>query len=435
MKPCPPVSNVRRPRPSLSLRVSLICAAVIVPATGRAVEPPLTAVKPYLEKVLAEHPRSFQARSEVERARAEAEVLAQPLYNPALGFNGEHKRTPGGSDSGSGETTWTRVVEVSLTTDFGVKQQKRSEIGRRGVDVATGEEAQARLDLVAEALVRLARYQGAREAEALAARQEAAMASFVKLAERQRKAGDSSAADLSLARLALAETTRIRADARVELARSREDVRGLCGCAPDEIAALSSQLPGEDVLVGEDIDSVLDRHPVLRTLRARVEMARSDLNLSKEERIPDPTFRLGGGSEGNATLITFGVSVPIPVLNSGSAKVRASGSALVAAEAAEATARRMTRTDLEASRAAYVEANQGWRTWREQAVAPLEQQAALMERMWLGGEITATDYFIQLRETARVAQQGNELKTSAWTSLATVLRASNGFETFMGLAP
>jgi len=422
-------------RPPLSLCLSLICASAIFPAVGHAEEPSLTALKPYLEKVLAEHPRSFQARSEVDRARADAEVLEQPLYNPELGFSGQHKRTPAGSDNDAGGTTWTRVVEVSLTTDFGVKQQTRREIGRRGIDVANAEEAQARLDLASEALVRLARYQGARESEALAARQEAAMASFVKLAERQRKAGDSSAADLSLARLALAETARIRADARVGLARAREDVRGLCGCTPDEIAPLPARLPPDDVLLGEDIDRVLDRHPVLRGLRARIEVARSDLTLSQEERIPDPTFRLGGGSEGSATLVTFGVSVPIPVMNSGSAKVRASGRALVAAEAAEATARRETKTELEAARASYVEANHGWRMWQEQAVAPLEQQAALMERMWLGGEITATDYFIQIRETARVAQQGSELKTSAWTSLASVLKASSGFETFMGVAP
>ncbi|EPY00958.1 TolC family protein [Magnetospirillum fulvum] len=419
----------------------MICAAgaaasqLIFPTTAQAVEPSLTAITPYLEKVLAEHPRSHQARSDVERARAEAEVLAQPLYNPELGFSGEHKRTPAGTDSGTGETTWTRVVEVSLTTDFGAKQQRRSEIGTQGVDVANAGEAEARLALVSEALTRLARYQGALDKEALAARQEAAMASFMRLAERQRKAGDSSAADLSLARLALAETARLRADARVDLARAREEVRGLCACVPDEIAQLPPQLPIEDAVVGEDIDRVLDRHPILRGLRARVEVARSELRLSEEERIPDPTFRLGGGSEGDATLVTFGVSVPIPVLNSGSAKVRASGRGLVTAEAAEATARREIATELAAARASYVEAHRGWRMWRDQAMAPIEQQAALMERMWLGGEITATDYFIQIRETARVAQQGSELKTSAWTSLATVLKASNGFETFMGLAP
>ncbi|CCG41369.1 TolC family protein [Magnetospirillum molischianum] len=415
--------------------VGLAVGQMLFSGPSYAVDPSLVVVTPYLEKVLAEHPRSYQARSEVERARADAEVLAQPLYNPELGFNGEHKQTPASANNGAGETTWTRVVEVSLTTDFGVKQQRRSEIGVRGVDVANAGEAEARLALVSEALIRLARYQGALNTEALAARQEAAMVSFVKLAERQRKAGDSSAADLSLARLALAETTRTRADARVDLARAREEVRGLCACAPDEIAALPTRLPAEDSVVGEDIDDILDRHPTLRALRARIEMARSELHLSEAERIPDPTFRLGGGSEGDATLVTFGVSVPIPVLNSGSAKVRSAGRGLVTAEAAEAAARREIKTELAAARSSYVEAHRGWKMWQEQATAPIEQQAALMERMWLGGEITATDYFIQIRETARVAQQGSELKTSAWTSLATVLKASNGFETFMGVAP
>lgn len=412
----------------------LLLSALLLSCPVVAAEAPLAPWRPFLDRVLSDHPRAAQAESGVAQAEAEAEVLAQPLYNPEIGYAGEYKRSPAGSGSDSvGDTSLKSVVEVALTTDFGVKQESRRLIGQRGIAVARADSAEARLALAGEALAGLARFQGARRQEALAARQQAAMDSFLRLAERLRQAGDSSAADLALARLALAETARVAADARIELAQAREALRGLCDCDPAGIAALPDPLSPE-LLGGPGGDEArLDDLPAVQAGRARIETARADLRLARDERVPDPTFRLGGGRDGSATLVTFGVSLPIPVLNSGSARVVSAGRGLASAEAAEMTARRAARTEIAATRAAATEAWQGWQAWRAQAGAPLDQQIALLDRLWVGREISATDYFVQLRETVRAAQQGAELWTRAWTTLADGLRAANRIDNVVGL--
>lgn len=417
-------------RTILSLAVGVWSSSLVLSAPSLAAEAPLAPLRPFVERVLTEHPRAAMIHAAVSRARADAEVLAQPLYNPEIGYMGERTRTPAGADA-AGNSTMTNLAELSLTTDFGVKQASRREIGVRGVEASSAQATEDRLALAAEAMEALARFQGAQARDRLASRQEEAMGAFLSLAEKLRKAGDGSAADLALARLALAETRKLRNETRVALVRAREEVRGLCACAPDDVPHLSDP-PSPDSLLGEE-SVVLDTLPAIRTARARVEAARADRRMAGDERIPDPTFRLGGGRDGDATKITFGVSVPLPVLNSGSARVSSAGSALVAAEVAEQAARRAAQTDLAVSRAAAIETWSGWQAWQTQGAPPAEQQMALLQRLWGGGEISATDYFVQLRETVRVAQQGAELWAETWSALAEGLRTANRIDSALGL--
>ena len=424
------------PRSSLGARTALFLAAgacsssLALSAPSLAAEAPLAPLRPFVERVLTEHPRAAMTHAAVARARADAEVLAQPLYNPEIGYAGERTRTPAGADAAGG-SAMTNLAELSLTTDFGVKQASRREIGARGIDAASAQAAEDRLGLAAEAMAALARFQGAQARDRLASRQEEAMGAFLSLAEKLRKAGDSSAADLALARIALAETRKLRNETRVALVRAREEVRGLCACAPDEVPRLPDP-PPPDSLLGE-APAALDALPAVRTARALVETARADLRLAGDERVPDPTFRLGGGRDGAATKITFGVSIPLPVLNSGSARVGSAGRALVAAEVAEQAARRAAQTELAVSRAAAVETWSGWQAWQTQGAPPAEQQMTLLQRLWVGGEISATDYFVQLRETVRVAQQGADLWAETWSALAEGLRTANRIDSALGL--
>jgi len=420
-----------RRRPRAALFSTLLAATLLAPAAPvAAAEAPLAPWRPFLERVLSDHPRAALAERGLEQARAEADSLAQPLYNPELGSSGEYTRSPSGNDSSGGNTLKT-VVEVSLTTDFGVKQESRRLIGERGIDVARAASAGERLKLAGEALAGLARFQGARRQESLAARQEQAMQSFLILAERLHRAGDSSAADLALARLALADIARLHADALIELVQAREALRGLCACTPDDLPGLPDPLAPDRLIGGTEAG--LDDLPEVQTSRARVETARADLRLARDERVPDPTFRLGGGQDGGGTVVTFGVSLPIPVLNSGAARVTTAGRTLATAEAAEQAARRAAQTEIATSRAAATEAWRGWRSWQEQAGQPVEQHMLLLEKLWVGRELSATDYFVQMRETIRAAQQGAELWTRAWTTLADGLHAANRIDSVVGL--
>ena len=412
---------------ALTITIALPVPALAAPAL--AAEAPLAVLRPFVERILADHPRAALAHASVEQARADAELMGQPLHNPEIGYIGEHSRAGAGAETGG--TTATNLVELSLTTDFGVKQAGRRAVGDRTVETAAAQADDERLGLAAEAVAALARYQGAQARDRLAARQEEATAAFLALAEKLRRAGDSSAADLALARLALAETRKLRSEARVALVRAREELRGLCGCAPDEAPRLPEPPPPEPLLGDEA--SLSDSLPAVRAARARVEAARADLRLAGDERIPDPTFRLGGGRDGDATKITFGVSVPLPVLNSGAARVGAAGRALGAAEAAEQKIRRAAQTELTASRAAAVEAWAGWQAWQSHGAPPAAQETALLQRLWVSGEMSATDYFVQLRETVRVAQQGADLWAEAWATLADALRAADRIDSAVGL--
>ena len=190
------------------------------------------------------------------------------------------------------------------------------------------------------------------------------------------------------------------------------------------------------------IDSILvEALPELRLAQADAEAARAFIRVAKRNRIPDPTlgFRVGEqrsalnplGQRESTTLFGVRLSIPLPIRNSFGAEVAAAGADLIAAEQSYSDLRRRVEARLAASLRRYQTTSDAWANWTAQGAAPLEEQRALLRRLWEAGEVSAVDYIIQLNQTFATESAGVELRGRLWTTWFDWLDASGLISAWM----
>jgi cobalt-zinc-cadmium efflux system outer membrane protein len=158
-------------------------------------------------------------------------------------------------------------------------------------------------------------------------------------------------------------------------------------------------LPPE-VLLADALASAARSRPEVDVARAEAEAARASCELARAERRPSPTFTAGvQRQQGGLFGPTFGVSLPLAVLDRGVGRIQAEEAALAQAETRLALAERQVEADV---RRAY------------EAYASLARRVALVR----GDLLTGTE---DLLATARVAYDEGEL------SLVELLDAADAY--------
>lgn len=78
---------------------------------------------------------------------------------------------------------------------------------------------------------------------------------------------------------------------------------------------------------------VLASHPLLESASRRKEAAELELSLARSERIPDPSFEILGGKDGDdASIVEAGVSIPLPLFNRNQGRIAAAEARIRRAE-------------------------------------------------------------------------------------------------------
>ncbi|GGO15823.1 RND transporter [Iodidimonas muriae] len=380
---------------------------------------PDIALREFVFNVLSDHPALRQAQAELDAARAQARGQAQPLYNPEIELGYENALDN------------SKSVGLSQTLDLSGKRGARAGVATAEITAAEARLAIARKTLLADLLVALSDFQARREGLRVADERVALDAEFLALADRRNRAGDLPQSELLTARLTLAEARAAASTARIELSRAEERLQAVMGGVlppPPPLAGLPPEAPPSTDAVA------VDALPELRLAMADAEAARSFIRVAKRNRIPDPTIGLRVGEERSSldpfgrrestTLFGVRLSIPLPIRNRFSAEVDAAGADLVAAEQSYRDLRRRVEARLAASLRRYETALGAWQAWTAQGVAPLEEQRALLQRLWQAGEIGAVDYIIQLNQTFATESAGVELKGRLWTTWFDWLDAS-----------
>src|SRR3546814_675012 len=160
--------------------------------------------------------------------------------------------------------------------------------------------------------------------------------------------------------------------------------------------------------------------------------AERDVTVARRNRVADPTVGVQAGrinSNGRQDNV-FGVSVSIPlfVRNSYRAEVVA---AIADADLAMAEADRI-RIELDADRRraieSYMAAQSAWSRWQASRGTNVERRENLLERLWRQGELSTTDYLLQLRQTLDTALAGAELEARLWRNYIDYLSATGQLE-------
>lgn len=358
-------------------------------------------------------PEVQAAQAELEAARARARAAAQPLYNPELSLDAENADVN------------RRTAGLSLALDLSGKRRARTDEGQAALHASEASYALARRDVATRWLKAWSAAALARQRSELGHRRLQLMQRFDALAGQRLKVGDISSTERDLAGLALGEAQIQQASLIGNEAAARAGLLAING----EAAAMSPALPhGLPPRAGIIAPLSADEHPELMKARAEQARAEAGIEVARRARTPDPTVSLTGGQVRNGPIndrvIGLSVSIPLPVLNTGRAEVDAAQADADAAVANVRTRQLMTQASLQETQARYDALLGAANAFRIGRAAAFEDRTALLEKLWRAGEISTSDYLVQLKQSLDTALSGLELESQAWQAWFDYLTAA-----------
>ncbi len=400
------------------LYAALLCAAPRPDASASAPSMPTdTAAAPdwrtAVHAVWAANPQVEAARAELEAARARARAAAQPLYNPALALDAENADVD------------RRTAGLSLTLDVSGKRRARTIQGEAELRASELDYALQRREVAARWLKAWSAAALATRQRVLGERRVALMRRFDELAAQRLKLGDISSPERDLAGLALGEAQIQQAGLVGNDAAAQASLLALSGDARIVTPPLPEQAPPPAARL---TPRPLDELPDLQRAQARLSSSDAGVEVARRARLPDPTLSLTGGQVRTGTrndrVIGIGISIPLPVLNSGRAEVdaaRAEADAAVAGVRAERQRAEAALREAQARYDALLGATQAFRTGR---AAAFDERAALLEKLWRAGELGTSDYLVQLKQSLDTALSGLALESQTWQAWFDYLTAA-----------
>lgn len=399
------------------LYAAILNAAPLSPPSTPAVSRPTSLASSPLQdevrRIWQASPEVQAARADLDAAQARARAAAQPLYNPSLSLDAENADVN------------RRTAGISLALDLSGKRRARASRGEADLLAAEAGYNVLRRDVAA-------RWLKAWSTAALAARQREMgqrrlllMQRFDELAAQRLKVGDISSPERDLAGLALGEAQLQQATLVGNEAAARAALLAISGDQQTTLPPLPKGLsPMGDSVVALPVEEL----PELRQARARQASAEAGVQVARRARIPDPTLSLTGGQVRSGTrtdqVIGLSVSIPLPVLNTGRAEVDA---ALAEADAAAAGVRSrqfVLRAGQQEAQARYGALRGAVEAFRSGRAAAFEDRTTLLEKLWRAGEISTSDYLVQLKQSLDTALSGQELESQTWQAWFDYLTAA-----------
>ncbi len=209
---------------------------------------------------------------------------------------------------------------------------------------------------------------------------------------------------------------------RSELLQARTDFRILAGRPLPEPLQLPLH-PGNPA--ASDSDETLARqHPEVQRALIAAQAARQQVLSADRGRKADPTFGLAAGQEDSETLVALSFSLPLQVRNDFQSDVDAArAEALQADQLAQQSYRRL-RAQITGSRSQYRTMAAAWNHWMDSGQVSLGKRVKLLDTLWQSGEISTTDYLLQLQQTLDTRITGTELQGELWSTWVRWLAAS-----------
>ncbi|MCM2311153.1 MAG: TolC family protein, partial [Steroidobacteraceae bacterium] len=387
-------------------------------------------VRTALEAAWARHPLSTATDATLEAAQARSDAAAQPLYNPEFEVNAD--------DEGPDRTV---TAGIGLTLDLNGKRKARATAAWAQLDTATAEARLRRRDFAQAWLDAWAATTAAERRVSLGSQRLALITRFADLADRQFKVGDISSLDRDLAWLARDEAGAEQAALLAELANAQEALQRVDTGSPETAPGTARpEFPDAASLpaVGDPTVDV-STLPEWVLGEAGAEFADAQVKVAERDRIADPTVSLRGGSIELADGVRdemFGLSISVPLFVRNSYRAEVVAAKADARVAAADLARLRLELDARAARTAatYEAIHKAWRQWHRSPGTDVERRATLLERLWRAGELSTTDYLLQLQQTLDTALAGADLEGRLWSSYTDYLAASGQLESWLGLA-
>ncbi|TBR14328.1 MAG: TolC family protein [Lysobacter sp.] len=376
-----------------------------------------------LRAAWARHPAAMSVSAQKVAARARLDAAGRPLYNPGVEVAVD-KQGPDTSVTGG----------LSLTLDWHDKRGARRDAAAARLTQVEATARRIQRDFVRQWFASWADLQTARQRVATGERRLALVTRFVEVARRQFVAQDISGLERDFAQLALDEARAEQSRLLAEVAEAEARFRSVGGDPTTvSIASLpTNQLPRQTVQLGD-----VELLPDLQVAKAAALAAERDVTVAERNRRGDPTVAVRAGRidlDGlQDNVLGASVSIPLFVRNTYRAEVTA---AQADAQAAGADAARI-RLELEAERmravSTYAATRDTWARWEASRGTDVDRRTNLLERLLREGELSPSDYLVQLRQTLDTQLAGAELEARVWRAWTDYLAATGQLERWAGL--
>lgn len=360
---------------------------------------------------IQQHPDVLAAREQWLGAKASADALEQPLYNPEVSTDLER----------IGEEDNYRAG-VSQTIDWwgrrGARQQQASYL-RSGAESLYRQQV---LDKTAEALAALVEWHAAKRAADVVQAQQQQLNTLLKLVEKRQQAGDLGSVDAELTFLSLSQQLAQVAEVEAALQKTETRVRELLReWSPERSGIPDDFWPSPS---GSPTDKALLNHPDVASAYARWQSLKEKAEVTRRAAKADPTLGFNVGRDGGENVVGLSLSIPLNVRNDFSAETRAAYQAALEAEARFQAVYRKQRFDWQAALAAWQRFDQQYRRWQTLVQGRITNSAELLERQWRSGDLSTTDYLLALNQRAESLRAGIELEKQTRLALTEVLQQS-----------
>jgi cobalt-zinc-cadmium efflux system outer membrane protein len=404
----------------LALLPLLVTPSVFAGSSQTTVLKNLSSFLYHLER---QHPRLKASQAELDAAKARSRAAAQPLYNPEIELDAEQV---GFNRNRANATT----IGLSQTIDWHDKRSARKNIAIIEQQVTKFVQQGTRQQLVADIFSTLADYQLQREIIQSHNRRLSLSKQVLAQANRLYKAGDISKLDLEQIRLSHTRAQLTLNQAQTQLAQKAKSLSAIAAVARKTWPSLPYAPPGlrADKL---NYEQILTRLPSLQAEKARVAAARSVMRLRVREQKADPTIGLRAGGEDSSKVIGLTLSIPLNVRNNYRAEVDEARADIHRAESSLENTRHLLKTRLQSAAQTYQLTYSGWKSWQKIAGNSLQQQSHLLMRLWKAGELSTSDYLVQLNQIREAELNNVELKGNVWKAWFDWLAISNQFKQWL----
>lgn len=407
--------------------ILLLGGLIIIPWAARAADAgtigttwPDPALIHFVQTVVETNPRVQAAQSALDASGSFRDAASRPLYNPELSLDAQNADTN------------TRAIGISQTLDWGGKRKARTAVAESDRLVAEAEYLAARWAVTIELLDGLGQHETGVERVALAESRRQLMQEFADLAQRRFDAGDLNQVELALANLASTDARIQKATAGAALAEARQAVRNLTPRSPEtQWPTLPAAMP---VLpqTASDPQTLVLALPEVVAVRRQVESADAVVELRRRERRPDPTISLAGGREDGENLIGLNVTVPLFVRNRFNHEVSAAMAERSQAQQIADDVMQRAYARLISAAERYELSRGAWGDWQLTGRTSLASQTQQLRKLWEAGELSTTDYLVQLRQTLDVQESALDLQETLWRAWFEWLWASGQVDAWLG---
>ncbi len=371
-----------------------------------------------VNRSLQANPEILAAQSAIDAARAQLDGATLPLNNPEL--EAEAERTD----------VNTYQLGISQTIDWHDKRGALEQVAQAELQAARQQLAALRLTKSIELLDAVGRISIQGTISSFSQHRTEILEHFTRLAKQRHAAGDIPQAELELARLSLAEATIQQARNQAELIQANSDFFSLGGQMLAEEIRLPESLP-INLPAETDLEAIAQQHPEVQAALLTAQIAKRKISAADRERKADPTFGVSAGREDNGNLLALQFSIPLQIRNSYQSNVDIARAEALQAEKLAQQIYWNLRAQLQSAKQRHKVISTAWSQWLSQGRTSLQQHVKLLETLWQSGEISTTDYLLQVQQTLDTQIAGVELHGDLWSTWLEWMNASANLDAWL----